>query len=62
MDVLDKQKLILEAAFSEMLTKNKGMKISSLLSCGSLGMNNNSIDYLSIEEIIYLKLIVNLHK
>lgn len=61
-DVLDKQKLILEAAFSEMLTKNKGINISSLLRCGSLGMNNNSIDYLSIEEIIYLKLVVNLNK
>ncbi len=53
---------MLEAAFNETLTKNKGAQISSLICCGLLGMNNSSIDYLSIEEIIYLKLVVNLNK
>lgn len=59
---MDKQKLMLEATFNEMLIKNKGAQISSLICCGLLGMNNSSIDYLSIEEIIYLKLVVNLNR
>jgi hypothetical protein len=53
---------MLEAAFNETLIKSKGAQISSLICCGLLGTNNSSIDYLSIEEIIYLKLVVNLNK
>ena len=60
--ILDKYRLALEENFNDLLMKNKKVTLSNLIGCGLLGVNNNSVDYLSIEEIIYLKLVVNLNK
>jgi len=59
---LSKYKVTLEAAFKDQLIKNNNkVTLSNLIGCGLLGVDNNSVDYLSIEEIIYLKLVVNLN-
>ncbi|MDD9154862.1 hypothetical protein PVK64_01480 [Aliivibrio sp. S4TY2] len=58
---MDKYKVTLEAAFKDQLIKNNKVTLSHLIGCGLLGVDNNSVDYLSIEEIIYLKLVVNLN-
>ncbi|WP_300173890.1 hypothetical protein [uncultured Aliivibrio sp.] len=59
---MDKHKLAIEEMFKELLINSKKVTLSNLIGCGLLGVNNNSIAYLSIEEIIYLKLVVNLNK
>lgn len=60
--ILDKYKLALEATFNDLLINSKKVTLSNLIGCGLLGVDNNSVDYLSIEEIIYLKLVVNLNR
>lgn len=60
--ILDKYKQALEVTFNDLLIKNKKVTSNKLLSGGLLGVDNNSIDYLSIEEIIYLKLVINLNR
>lgn len=60
--ILDKYKQALEVMFNDLLIKNKKVTSNKLLSGGLLGVDNNSIDYLSIEEIIYLKLVINLNR
>lgn len=60
--ILDKYKQTLEITFNDLLIKNKKVTSNKLLSGGLLGVDNNSIDYLSIEEIIYLKLVINLNR
>ncbi|MGR6834868.1 hypothetical protein [Aliivibrio wodanis] len=59
---MDKYKLALEATFNDLLINSKKVTLSNLIGCGLLGVDNNSVDYLSIEEIIYLKLVVNLNR
>ncbi|WP_122034302.1 hypothetical protein [Aliivibrio sp. EL58] len=59
---MDKYRLALEETFNDLLMKNKKVTLSQLIGCGLLGVDNNSVDYLSIEEIIYLKLVVNLNR
>ncbi|MBB1313884.1 MULTISPECIES: hypothetical protein [Aliivibrio] len=53
---MNKYKSKLEAAFKQALKVNDDTKINHEL----LGLNNESISYLSLEEIIYLKLVVSL--
>lgn len=60
--ILDKYKLALEATFNDLLINSKKVTLSNLIGCGLLGVDNNSVDYLSIEDIIYLKLVVNLNR
>ena len=55
-NVVNKYKSKLEAAFKQALKVNDDTKINHEL----LGLNNESISYLSLEEIIYLKLVVSL--
>ncbi|OCH24113.1 hypothetical protein [Aliivibrio sp. 1S128] len=59
---MDKYRLALEETFNDLLMNNKKVTLSHLIGGDLLGVDNNSIDYLSIEEIIYLKLVIHLNK